>query len=86
MRWHDADGLVDIFGGMEDLKKELFAVWGRCNGKIFGRCFAHIKRNTVYGFQLGFEIDDEARMAMKELAPTLRKISAERIQVELVKR
>ena len=27
MAYNDADGLVDIFGGMEDLKKELFAVW-----------------------------------------------------------
>ena len=60
MAYNDADGLVDIFGGMEDLKKGVI----RCVGDATAR----------------FSED-----AMKELAPTLRKISAERIQVELVK-
>ena len=30
-------------------EKRSYSLCGRCNGKIFGRCFAYIKRNTVCG-------------------------------------
>ena len=84
MAYNDADGLVDIFGGMEDLKKGVIRCVGDATAR-FSEDALRILRGIRFAAQLGFEIDDEARMAMKELAPTLRKISAERIQVELVK-
>ncbi len=34
---------------------------------------------------LGFDIEAQTKAAIKELAPALSKVSAERIQVELVK-
>ena len=84
MAYNDEDGLVDIFGGMEDLKKGVIRCVGDATAR-FSEDALRILRGIRFAAQLGFEIDDEARMAMKELAPTLRKISAERIQVELVK-
>ena len=42
-------------------------------------------RAVRFAAQLGFEIDKETQDAIKELAPTMAKVSAERIQVELVK-
>lgn len=84
MAYNDADGLVDIFGGMEDLKKGVIRCVGDATAR-FSEDALRILRGIRFAAQLGFEIDDEARMAMKELAPTLQKISAERIQVELVK-
>ena len=44
-----------------------------------------ILRGVRFAAQLGFEIDEETKEGMKLLAPTLENISAERIQVELVK-
>jgi len=38
-----------------------------------------------FAAQLDYEIEEETKKAIKELAPTLSKISAERIQTELVK-
>lgn len=42
-------------------------------------------RAVRFSAQLGFAIDEETKAAIRELAPNLEKISAERIQVELVK-
>jgi tRNA nucleotidyltransferase (CCA-adding enzyme) len=42
-------------------------------------------RAVRFAAQLGFVIDEETDRAIKELAPNLKKISAERIQVELSK-
>lgn len=44
-----------------------------------------ILRGIRFAAQLGFEIDGETKEAMRVLAPALKKISAERIQAELVK-
>ena len=38
-----------------------------------------------FAAQLGFDIEEETAEAIQELAPMLKKVSAERIQVELVK-
>jgi tRNA nucleotidyltransferase (CCA-adding enzyme) len=42
-------------------------------------------RAVRFSAQLGYRIDEKTREAIKALAPNLRKISAERIQTELVK-
>lgn len=44
-----------------------------------------ILRGVRFAAQLGFDISEDTKEGMRELAPTLRNISAERIQVELVK-
>ncbi len=84
MAYNDTEGLVDIFGGMEDLKQGIIRCVGNARAR-FSEDALRILRGIRFAAQLGFEIDHEARDAMQELAPTLQKISAERIQVELVK-
>ena len=44
-----------------------------------------IMRAVRFSAQLGYQIEEKTKAAIEELAPTLKKISAERIQVELVK-
>ena len=42
-------------------------------------------RAVRFGAQLGFSIEDETREAIVSLAPNIAKVSAERIQIEMVK-
>lgn len=44
-----------------------------------------ILRGVRFAAQLGFDLEEETREGMRELAPTLQRISAERIQTELLK-
>lgn len=84
MAYNEAEGLVDIFGGIEDLKNKKI----RCVGNAmerFSEDALRILRAIRFAAQLGFEIEEETKEGIRELAPTLSLISAERIQVELVK-
>lgn len=84
MAYNEKDGLVDIFGGIEDLDKKCI----RCVGNAmerFGEDALRILRGVRFAAQLGFDISKDTMEGMRELAPTLKNISAERIQVELVK-
>lgn len=84
MAYNEKEGLVDIFGGMEDLKAGIIRCVGNAQAR-FSEDALRILRGIRFAAQLGFELEDETREGMRLLAPTLRKISAERIQVELVK-
>lgn len=80
---HEA-GLVDAFGGMEDLKQKKI----RCVGspkERFTEDALRILRAVRFSAQLGFEIEPETRKAITEIAPNLIHVSKERIQVELSK-
>lgn len=84
MAYNAVDGLIDIFHGLEDMRAGII----RCVGKAkerFSEDALRILRGIRFAAQLGFAIDDKTKQGMRELAPTLKKISAERIQVELVK-
>ena len=84
MAYNDSEGLVDIFGGMEDLRKKTIRCVGDARAR-FGEDALRILRAVRFAAQLGFEIEEETRKGITELAPTLANISAERIQVELIK-
>ena len=84
MAYNETDGLVDIFGGMEDIKRKVI----RCVGnpkERFTEDALRLLRAIRFAAQLGYTIDEETYEAIVELAPTLKKISAERIQAELNK-
>lgn len=84
MAYNDDDGLVDEFGGMADLKDQVI----RCVGsprERFMEDALRIMRAVRFSAQLGYEIELETKAALRELAPKLACISAERIQTELVK-
>lgn len=81
---YNENGLVDLFGGREDLEKKII----RCVGnpqERFSEDALRMMRGIRFSAQLGYEIEQETEEAIRELAPTLEKISVERIQVELVK-
>lgn len=84
MAYNEKEGLVDIFGGMDDLKAGIIRCVGNAQAR-FSEDALRILRGIRFAAQLGFELEDATREGMRLLAPTLRKISAERIQVELVK-
>ncbi len=84
MAYNSKDGLVDIFGGMVDLESKIIRCVGTAKDR-FTEDALRILRAIRFSAQLGFEIEAETAAAIKELAPTLANISAERIQVEMVK-
>lgn len=84
MAYNDTEGIVDIFGGMDDLKRKVIRCVGNAEER-FGEDALRIMRGVRFAAQLGFSLEEETKAAMAKLAPTLEKISAERIQTELVK-
>lgn len=84
MAYNDDERLVDAFGGMRDLNYHLI----RCVGdpkERFSEDALRILRAVRFSAQLAFPIEPETAEAIKSLVPNLEKISAERIQAELVK-
>lgn len=84
MAYNEQEGLVDIFGGAEDLRLGII----RCVGvpqERFDEDALRILRAVRFAAQLDFEIEAKTRQAIREKAEFLRDISAERIQVELTK-
>ena len=84
MAYNDDVRLVDVFGGMQDLNHHLI----RCVGdprERFSEDALRILRAVRFSAQLDFPIEPDTAKAVKELAPNLKNISAERIQTELVK-
>lgn len=84
MAYNEEEGIVDIFGGMEDLKEGVIRCVGNAKER-FGEDALRILRAVRFSAQLGFSIEEETKAGIVALAPTLQQISAERIQVELVK-
>lgn len=84
MAYNEQDGLVDIFGGIEDLQNKTIRCVGNAKER-FSEDALRILRAVRFSAQLGFEIEEETKEAIRLLAPNLRNISAERIQVELIK-
>lgn len=84
MAYNEKDGLVDIFGGLEDIERGVIRCVGNARAR-FSEDALRILRGVRFAAQLGFEIDEDTREGMRLLAPTLQKISAERIQAELMK-
>lgn len=84
MAYNDREGLVDPFGGMEDLKKGII----RCVGspaQRFDEDALRMLRAVRFAAQLGFDIDKATMEAIGKKHGLLGEISAERIQAELTK-
>lgn len=84
MAYNEEKGLVDIFGGMEDIRLGRIRCVGRAEER-FGEDALRMLRAIRFSAQLGYEIDEETKQGIRSLASTLKNISAERIQTELVK-
>ena len=84
MAYSPRRGLVDLFDGQGDLQRGVV----RCVGdprERFGEDALRMLRAVRFAAQLGFSIDPETADAVRLMAGNLEKVSAERIQAELVK-
>ena len=84
MAWNPHTGLVDAFGGQEDLAGRLI----RCVGepeKRFQEDALRIMRALRFASVYGFAIDPATDAAIHALEDTLTDVAAERIRVELAK-
>jgi tRNA nucleotidyltransferase (CCA-adding enzyme) len=84
MAYNDRVGVVDQFGGIDDLRHKII----RCVGKAterFTEDALRILRAIRFSAQLGFSIEDNTAKAIVALGSNLTKISKERIQTELDK-
>lgn len=84
MAYNETDGLVDLFGGMDDITNHIVRCVGDAKER-FSEDALRIMRAIRFSAQLGYEIEEKTVEAMKELSGNLCRISAERIQAELVK-
>ena len=84
MAYSHETGIVDAFGGMEDLEKRVI----HCVGEPIERFeedALRILRAIRFSAQLDFSIEEKTREAITRIAPNLAKVSRERIQMELTK-
>ncbi|MEY8356650.1 CCA tRNA nucleotidyltransferase [Lachnospiraceae bacterium 54-53] len=84
MAYSDREGLVDAFDGMKDLECRRI----RCVGNAldrFSEDALRILRAIRFSAQLGFDIEPETKAAISLMAPSMERVSKERIQVELTK-
>ena len=84
MAYNEQTGMVDIFGGVNDLENKIIRCVGVA-GDRFDEDALRIMRAFRFSAQLGFSIEENTRIAAAERAQNLKKISAERVRVELTK-
>ena len=84
MAYNETEGLVDLFGGKEDLENGILRCVGEAKDR-FDEDALRILRALRFSAQLNFELEDKTKEAMREKCRFLEDISAERIQVELTK-
>lgn len=84
MAYSHRDGLIDIFGGANDIKEGRI----RCVGTAverFTEDALRILRALRFSAQLGFVIEESTWNGLKKVGPNLAYVSKERIQTELTK-
>ena len=82
--YSDENGFVDLYGGMEDIKSKRIKTVGNPFER-FSEDALRILRALRFASVLGFEIEENTANAAFQLAHTLKKVSPERIYVELKK-
>lgn len=84
MAYNEKSGIVDLFGGREDLEKRIIRCVGDPNER-FDEDALRMLRGIRFAGQLQFDIEKNTLDAIRALADTLVNVSAERIRVELTK-
>ncbi len=84
MAYSPEDGLVDLFGGLEDLQKKEI----RCVGnpeERFSEDALRMFRALRFAAQLGFHIEANTFSSIQKLSTLIERVSKERIATELIK-
>ncbi len=84
MAYNETRGLADLYGGLADMEAGVIRCVGDARER-FTEDALRMMRAVRFSAQLGYRIDEDTQAAITALAPNLQKISAERIQTELVK-
>ena len=84
MAYSPETGLVDEFDGVGDLERKCIRCVGTATER-FEEDALRMLRGVRFAGQLQFDIEKDTLLAIREKAPTLVNVSAERIRTELTK-
>lgn len=84
MAYHRKRGVIDPFGGREDLARKQIRCVGDAKTR-FCEDALRILRGLRFAATLGFSVEENTAAAMRETKETLSRISGERITAELCK-
>ncbi len=84
MAYNPGEGLIDVFGGMDDLKAGVIRCVGSARER-FKEDALRLLRAVRFSAQLGFSIEEETEQAVRAMTSRLEMISRERIRAELDK-
>ena len=74
--------VIDYVGGRKDLQRRVIRTIGDADTR-FGEDYLRMLRAIRFSMQLGFEIEKATWQAICKIAPNIRRISGERIAMEL---
>ena len=84
MAYHPDTGVIDYFGGQEDLARHVIRAVGDAHQR-FSEDALRILRALRFASVYGFHIDEETGKAIRDLYPTLSHVASERIWQEMKK-
>lgn len=84
MAYNSREGIVDEFGGREDLKAGIIRCVGNAQDRFLEDAL-RILRAIRFSAQLGFAVEEKTYEAIRAIAPNLVHVSKERSQAELTK-
>lgn len=84
MAYNENDGLIDVFGGMNDLENRIIRAVGNPQ-KRFSEDALRILRAFRFSAQMGFEIENETLKGAISCSHLLKNIARERIGIEFKK-
>ncbi len=84
LAYNDKTGIIDLFGGVEDIEKGLIRAVGNAD-KRFKEDALRIMRALRFSSVLSFDIEEKTKKALFENKELLKNVSAERIYAELSK-
>lgn len=84
MAYNDKDGLIDLFGGKQDLEDKIIRCVGNPSQR-FQEDKLRMLRAVRFASTFNFRIEDDTLEAINEYSRDINEISTERINVELSK-
>lgn len=84
MAYNPDEGVIDIFGGMDDLKAGIIRCVGNADER-FNEDALRTLRAVRFAGQLGFNIEEKTYKAICNASQKIKNVSYERIRVELSK-
>lgn len=82
MAFHPSRGLLDPFGGLDDIRKRRLCAVGNPFDRL-AEDPLRIMRGLRFAAKLGFSIEHRTKNAIRENAPLLKSLSKERVFAEL---